>query len=167
MSSLVSLPHTEIRLAQPDDAEAIAQVLRAAFSEYEDLYTPEGFRATTPQSTEIGNRMNEGPLWVAVVNEMIVGTSAAVLKGDSLYIRGMAVLPIARGQHIGEQLLKQIASYAVAHQCRSMFLSTTPFLHHAIRLYEEFGFSRSSEGPRDLFGTPLFTMEKCLITETS
>jgi hypothetical protein len=41
-----------------------------------------------------------------------------------------------------------------------MVLSTTPFLTAAISLYERFGFSRSIDGPHDLYGTPLFTMVK-------
>jgi hypothetical protein len=41
-------------------------------------------------------------------------------------------------------------------------LSTTPFLAFAIALYERFGFRRSDAGPRELFGTPLFTMTKDL-----
>jgi len=44
--------------------------------------------------------------------------------------------------------------------CKRLYLSTTPFLHSAIRLYERCGFRRTDEGPHDLFGTPLFTMEK-------
>jgi hypothetical protein len=44
-----------------------------------------------------------------------------------------------------------------------LFLSTTPFLNAAIRLYELNGFRRPGE-PHDLFGTPLFTMEKFLPT---
>jgi len=31
-----------------------------------------------------------------------------------------------------------------------------------MRLYERFGFQRTEEGPHDLFGTSLFTMEKQL-----
>jgi hypothetical protein len=45
-----------------------------------------------------------------------------------------------------------------------LLLSTTPFLSEAIKLYERSGFRRSTEGPRELFGTPLFTMEKQLKT---
>ena len=91
-----------------------------------------------------------------------IGTAAAVVKGPDMYIRGMAVLPTARGLHIGELLLSEIQSLAMRIGCRRIFLSTTPFLDRAIRLYEKFGFERTDEGPHELFGTPLFTMEKTL-----
>ena len=39
-------------------------------------------------------------------------------------------------------------------------MSTNPFLDSAICLYEAFGFRRVNDGTHDLFGPPLFTMEK-------
>ena len=101
-------------------------------------------------------------MWVALQTDDIVGTVSAVSQGDDLYIRGMAVLPRARGQKIGELLLMQMEGFALAYGYRRLILSTTPFLTHAIRLYEHFGFRRSSEGPHDLSGTPLLTMTKRL-----
>ena len=74
----------------------------------------------------------------------------------------MAVLPTARGQRIGELLLVHVEQFAVSKGFRRLFLSTTPFLDRALRLYEKFGFRRTDEGPNDLFGTPLFTMEKAI-----
>jgi GNAT superfamily N-acetyltransferase len=150
----------EIRLARPNDAPAIASVLLESFLEYKALYTDQGFAATTPASQEVLDRLKEGPVWVAVSNGEVVGTASAVVKGDSLYVRGMAVLPLARGRRVGELLLEQIETYAVEQNCKRLFLSTTPFLDRAIRLYERFGFRRTDEGPHDLFGTPLLTMEK-------
>jgi len=88
--------------------------------------------------------MNEGPVWVAVEERAIIGTASAVGKAESLYIRGMAVLPSARGQKVGELLLLQIESFASAEGYKSLVLSTTPFLTRAIRLYERAGFRRSS-----------------------
>ena len=151
-----------IRGAAMDESLAIASVLRQAFIEYEPLYTPAAFAATTPTSDQIRERWNEGPVWVAVRKEGIIGTLAAVPKSLGLYVRSMAVLPAATGQGIGGQLLGEIERFAVDHHHRSLFLSTTPFLKQAIRLYERFGFQRSDEGPHDLFGTPLFTMIKLL-----
>lgn len=157
-------PGIEIRAAAPDDAAQIAAVLSDSFVEYKASYTPEGYAATTPDSERIRSRLNEGPAWVAVHDGTIVGTVSVVPRGAALYIRGMAVLPTTRGQRIGELLLKQIESYANTHGYQQLFLSTTPFLARAIRLYEHTGFRRSPEGPHELFGTPLFTMVKTLET---
>lgn len=151
-----------IRLAHPHDAPTIAQVLYESFVEYEALYTPQGFAATTPNAEQIKARMHEGPVWIACCNDRVLGTVAAVMKGDSLYMRGMAVLPNARGLRVAARLLEEVERCALDQCCRRVFLSTTPFLSAAIHLYEGYGFQRTNELPHDLFGTPLFTMEKCL-----
>jgi GNAT superfamily N-acetyltransferase len=83
-----------------------------------------------------------------------------VLQGESLYVRGMAALPSARGRQIGKLLVDSVQDFATARGCQRLFLSTTPFLSRAIALYERLGFVRTAEGPHDLFGTPLFTMER-------
>jgi GNAT superfamily N-acetyltransferase len=151
-----------IRMAVPDDAARVASVLSDSFVEYEPLYTREAFAATTPASDQIQSRMKEGPVWIALHDEVVVGTVSAVPRGEALYIRGMAVLPSARGQQIGELLLREIEDFASRRGYKRLFLSTTPFLTRAIRLYERSGFRRSTEGPHDLKGTPLFTMVKSL-----
>jgi len=149
----------QIRAGVPKDAAAIALLLFASFSEYKSLYTDEGFAATTPGHDQILKRMSEGPLWVATINDEMVGTVSVVQQDEEIYIRGMAVLPTMRGKRIGELLLEQVENWAGAH-CKRLFLSTTPFLTSAIRLYERVGFRRTDCGPHDIFGTPLFTMEK-------
>jgi ribosomal protein S18 acetylase RimI-like enzyme len=136
--------------------------LSESFAEYESLYTPKGFAATTITEEQVAHRVEEGPVWVVVRDDLIVGTVSVVPRGESLYIRGMAVLPATRGQRIGELLLTHIEKFAISGAFRRLFLSTTPFLHRAIQLYEKFGFRRIDEGPHDLFGTPLFTMEKAI-----
>jgi GNAT superfamily N-acetyltransferase len=135
-------------------------VLRESFEEYEHMYTREGFDATTPACAEVLRRIEEGPVWVALVDDAVVGTVSAVPKGDSLYVRGMGLAPSARGRGIGELLLRQVESFASGRGFVRLFLSTTPFLSRAIRLYERHGFRRTDDGPDNLFGTPLFTMEK-------
>lgn len=167
MSEPRSIPGLFIRQASIDESPVIASILHQAFVEYESLYTPAAFAATTPLSDQIQKRWGEGPVWLAVQNLNFVGTVAAVSKREGLYIRSMAVLPGARGQGIAEQLLRVIESYALAEQHRRLFLSTTPFLISAIRLYKRFGFRESEEGPHNLFGTPLFTMVKRLQSMSS
>lgn len=151
-----------IRVAVAEDAPSIASVLRESFAEYESLYTREGFDATTPAGPQVRERMEEGPVWVAVDGDAVVGTVSVVPKGESLYVRGMAIVPAARGRGIGELLLREVEAYASERGFKRLLLSTTPFLGRAIQLYERYGFRRSGEGPDELFGTPLFTMEKIL-----
>jgi putative acetyltransferase len=149
-----------IRDASPADAEAIASLLKAAFKEFQPLYTPEGFRATIPTAEEIQPRFAEGPIWIAEQDGNIVGTISVVPKSEGLYIRSMAVHPEARGKGVADLLLETAEKAADGFACTRLFLSTTPFLDAAIHLYERAGFRRTDDGPHDLFGTPLLTMVK-------
>jgi GNAT superfamily N-acetyltransferase len=150
----------QIRLAGPEDAAAVAAVLRESFAQFRPLYTDGGFTATTPDAERVSLRMREGTVWLAVREGAVLGTVTAVVKGDSIYMRGMAVVPAARGSGTGARLLEVVERFARREGCGRIFLRTTPFLEAAIRLYEGFGFRRTDAGPHDLFGTPLFTMEK-------
>ncbi len=152
----------QIRMAVPDDALAIALLLARSFAEYESSYTPEAFSATISTPDRIRDRINEGPVWVALRNDAVVGTLSAVGRGGALYLRGMAVDPTTRGDGIGRRLLERAEEYAIRSGFERLFLSATPFLKSAIGLYESYGFSRGDEKPDDLFGTPLLTMLKRL-----
>jgi GNAT superfamily N-acetyltransferase len=150
-----------IAVASSTDAETIAAILLDAFREFEPLYTPGGFRATTPSAAEIRERWPEGPSWIATIDGKPVGTVGAIDRGDEVYVRSMAVTPAARGTGVGLALLDAVTRFAVDTGARRLRLSTTPFLHSAIRLYERAGFT-PQPGPLDLHGTPLFAMVKNL-----
>lgn len=157
------LERLRIRRALAADAAEIAAVLSQSFREFEALYTPDGFAATTPDPAQVGQRIQEGPAWIAICEGRIAGTASAVLKGDKgLYVRGVAVVPSARGRGIAESLMNEVESFARQNGCGRMFLTTTPFLNAAIRLYERLGFMRVPNGTADLYGTPLIKMQKDL-----
>src|SRR5437868_15340621 len=71
-------PGIKIRAATLDDASSIASVLSESFAEYELSYTQEAFTATTPTSDQIQSRLDEGPVWVALHNDAIVGTVSEI-----------------------------------------------------------------------------------------
>lgn len=148
-----------IRLADPSDADAISALLLAAFAEFEPLYTPTAFSATTPPKEQIVDRFGEGPIWVAELEGAIVGTVSVVPRSTELYIRSMAVTPGARGQSVGARLLDVVEAFAVEKGHRRLVLNTTPFLLAALQLYERRGFRRTGELP-NLFGTALITLAK-------
>src|SRR4051794_9539737 len=136
-----------IRRAVAEDVAAIAGVLAAAFAEYRPLYTPEAFAATTISEDKIAPRLSEGPIWVVVEGEAVVGTLSTLLKNGGLYLRSMGICPTARGQGAGILLLNEAERFARDNGATYLYLSTTPFLTRAIRLYERWGFRRSKDGP--------------------
>jgi ribosomal protein S18 acetylase RimI-like enzyme len=162
MSQSNLLSDTFVRRAVVDEAPIITGVLHQAFVEFEALYTSAAFGATTPTVEAVQKRWGEGPVWIAAWGDHLVGTISAVPKNEGLYIRSMAVLPAARGRGIGYLLLQKVEEFAIEQSLHRMFLSTTPFLTGAIRLYKKFGFYRTNDSPHELFGTPLFTMVKLL-----
>jgi GNAT superfamily N-acetyltransferase len=153
-----------IERASPGASLEIAEVLRVAFSEFEPLYTPAAFRATTPSAEEIAARFVEGPTWIARDGETVIGTVSAVPRDDAVNLRSMAVRPEARGRGVAGQLLEEVVQFAISHGARRLTLMTTPFLTSAIHLYTVAGFHRLPE-PFDLHGTPLFEMSKPLPAE--
>ena len=155
-------PGAKVRVAAPGDAARIASVLAESFAEHKSSYTPEAYAATVLDNEQVLSRLREGPSWVALREGEVVGTVSAVPKGYALYIHGMAVLPQARGLRIGRLLLNEVETFAARWGYERLVLSTTPFLDRAIHLYENVGFRRSDDGPHDLFGTALFSMEKAI-----
>ena len=158
----------EIKLASPADAEVIAEILTKSFSKFESDYTPEALEYVTPQAAEIRGRFGEGPIWIALVDDEVVGTVSVVKEPDWLYIRSMAVLPAAQGHGVGGALLDAIEQFAAETGVETLFLYTTHFSADAIRLYERHGFIRGRETTAEEWcGTPGFEMWKYLKTDVS
>ena len=106
---------TRIRRARPEDAEAIAGLLGQAFAAYRPGYTPEAFAATVLSSADVLSRIEEGPVWVTLPpsGQPLLATVSAVATAQGCYIRSMAVLPSARGQGLGWQLLECAEHFAL------------------------------------------------------
>lgn len=156
-------PQPEIRLAQCGDEPAIAKVLFQAFSMYRDGYTTEAFAAVTPDTGEVAKRFEEGPTWVATIEEEILGTVSVVPEPEWLYIRSLAVRPTAFRLGIGSKLLMAVEEYGREHGFGKLFLYTTYFSKGAIELYEKNGFTRGRDTAADeWFGTPGLEMWKDL-----
>ncbi len=154
-----------VRQAQPADAPVISACLASSFLGFKQKYTVASYQSTTPNARHLLDHWDDGPVWVAEVGgPKIVGTVGAVPSPKGVYVRRMGVLPEARGRGVGRALLDAVEAFARTSGANRMYLSTTPFLDAAIGLYERAGFVRTDAGPHDLLGTPLFTMEKLLMS---
>lgn len=158
---------TTVRLAKHGDSQIIAEILERAFSQFRGDYTPEAFKVVTPAADEIAGRFAEGPIWIAILDERVVGTVSVLPEPDRLYIRSMAVLPEAQGQGIAQALMKAVEKYGIESGFDALFLYTTHFSLSAIHLYERLGYRRGRDTTADeWYGTPGFAMEKKLAGKT-
>jgi ribosomal protein S18 acetylase RimI-like enzyme len=105
----------KIPRATADDAEAISSLLLEAFQSVRSRYTKGAFEYTTPPAEVIRQRFPEGPIWVALEGDSIVGTVSGLPEPDRFYIRSMAVKPDAQGRGIGQRLLETLEEYARQH----------------------------------------------------
>ena len=148
----------KIRLAASEEAFVISDLLYHSFAEYRSLYTENAFLATVLSAHEIETRINENAVWVALYNDVIAGTISLVPNGGGIFIKSVAVAPIARKRGLGKELMRHAEETAIKKEAKYLELTTTPFLSEAIRLYEYFGFRQN--GYDDLHGTLLIRMIK-------
>jgi len=130
----------EIRRATPDDAATISALIHEAFVPFETDYTAEAFAYTTPPVDMIRERFEEGPIWIAVDGDVMVGTVSGLPEPDRFYIRSMAVKPMAQGNGVGQKLLATLEEFARDAGHNTLYLYTTFVLPGAKRLYERNGF---------------------------
>jgi ribosomal protein S18 acetylase RimI-like enzyme len=154
----------EYRLARPEESEAISELLLESFGLFEAEYTPGAFEYTTPGTEVVRGRFEEGPIWVAMDGETMIGTVSVMPEPDRLYIRSMAVRPDAQGHGIGQRLLEPLEAFARKKGFERMYLYTTHVLPGAKRLYEKNGFrvvrETAAEEWHDMAG---LEMEKSLV----
>ena len=152
-----------VRLATLADAEGISRVIKEAFTPLRQNYTDEAFEVVTPNPDIIVQRFNEGPMWVAEVNDVIVGTVSLMTEPEGLYIRSMAVSPRAQRMGIGHKLLDAVHEHLKGSEIERIFLYTTYFTPGAKDMYERHGYAyvRDTAG-EEWYGVPGLEMERFL-----
>ena len=153
----------EVRRAAEADAEAISSLIVEAFSPFRAEYTDGAFEYTTPAVEEIRGRFVEGPIWVAIDHDRMVGTVSGLPEDERFYIRSMAIKPSVQRGGIGQKLLGTLEAYAREQGFTKLFLYTTFVLPGAKRLYEKNGFYVLREtAPEEWFDMGSLEMEKIL-----
>jgi N-acetylglutamate synthase-like GNAT family acetyltransferase len=91
---------------------------------------------------------NQGNFWVALHNEVVVGTISLLDIGNGQSaLRKMFVHQQYRGPEkgIARNLLKTLLDWAKLRRLREIYLGTTPFFFAAHRFYEKNGFIEISK----------------------
>jgi predicted N-acetyltransferase YhbS len=151
-----------IRLATEDDEHGILECLRLAFEPFRSFYSAEGFADTTLTSESFRKRLQHSTIFVAEIDNCIVGTIACSrVSHDEGHLRGMAVLPTMHGRGIAQQLLDTAENTIRGWGCTRVTLDTTKPLQRAIHFYEANGY-RATGKVEDFYGLPLYEYAKPL-----
>ncbi|UCC19205.1 MAG: GNAT family N-acetyltransferase [Promethearchaeota archaeon] len=153
-----------IRKAIHSDANNIHKVILAAFEEYQEYYTPEGFADTVMSEKSTLERMREMILYVAINQEgSIIGSIGwQKINEKEGHIRGMAVHPQWQGRNSPAKALLQIVENdAKSRGCTFLTLNTTEILKRAQKFYEKNGFKRTGK-MGDFFGSTIYEYIKLL-----
>jgi GNAT superfamily N-acetyltransferase len=163
VTELQTTSRIQVRRARHSEAACAALLLRTAFAEVAQLYTPEALDATLPDAETLRRRITDGiAVWIAFLDGEAVGTLSAFDRPEGLHLRSMAVHPGARGHGVGRALLEAAELLGQERGHSRVFLRTTPFLRAAIALYSRSGFTLCQGLERDFHGVPLFELEKPL-----
>ena len=133
-------PEVSVRLAVPDEAAVVADLIYEAFVPFRSEYTDGAFEFTTPNADAVRPRFDEGPIWIAELNGEAVGTVSGLPDGERFYIRSMAIKPSAQRGGLGQKLLDELELHAREVGYEKLYLHTLSLLPGATRLYEKNGF---------------------------
>lgn len=147
----------QIRDAREEDREAIRTVTLDAFREYETAMAAhwEGYRRGILNALE---DVRAAEQVVAVRDGVVAGTVLLYPAGTAISrpegsqgtlgepeARLLAVAPHARGQGIGEGLLRECIRRARRTGAAALTLHTSDFMRAGRRMYERMGFVRAPE----------------------
>jgi ribosomal protein S18 acetylase RimI-like enzyme len=144
---------TEVRRAQPADADAIGRLLHDVHTEF-DEFTP-GPQAVAER---VRNLIADGEISVVVAGSDPVGLAVLRFRPSlwqaalECYLEELYVVPDRRGQGIGRALMDAAIDVARREGAADMSLATGENDVAARALYESLGFSnRESNGELNFF----------------
>jgi GNAT superfamily N-acetyltransferase len=162
--TIASAPSGDIQLgrATPDEADAIAAVIRAAFEQYRGRLVPES-GALAETGASIAACFADHEVLVARRGRSLVGCLLAKRTGGDVHLGRLAVLPAERGTGLGSRLIALAAEQAAAAGATTLSLRTRLALPENIRFYERLGFRVVGTWTHAGFGQPTASvMSRCL-----
>jgi len=145
------MPDVLIRLADPGEYQAIADLSEAAYSHDYDI--SDDYRESL---RDVATRAAEHEVWVAVGRHagQLLGTVvtprpgghiSALGRDGELDFRQLAVAPAARRQGIGRLLVEHVIALAAQRGATRVVMNSGPQMTGAHQLYYSMGFTRLTE----------------------
>ncbi|SDA96213.1 GNAT family N-acetyltransferase [Mesorhizobium qingshengii] len=136
---------TSIRLrpAEPADAAAIRDIVRAAYAKW----VPVIGREPLPMRADYDKAVAEHSFDLAIEEGRMVGVIETMLADDHLWIENVCVAPLAQGRGIGRLLLEQAERRAAEASRSELRLLTNGAFESNVSLYKRHGYVIDREEP--------------------
>ena len=131
------------RPAEPADAAAIRDIVRAAYAKW----VPVIGREPLPMRADYDNAVAEHPFDLAVEDGGIVGMIETMLADDHLWIENVCVSPQAQGRGIGRLLLDLAERKAIEAGRAELRLLTNGAFEANVSFYKRHGYTIDHEEP--------------------
>jgi ribosomal protein S18 acetylase RimI-like enzyme len=153
-----------IRAARSSEAEAIHQVLGAAFQGLRGRgYSHRALEAAIVGLEEIGQRLAQGcHVLVAEAGRQVIGTATGIEEHEALHVCSVAVHPDWQGQGIARRMLEMLEGLARQRGCHKLWLQTAWTMTEAIALYKRLGYQQEGYQPRQFYGEDFIVFGKVL-----
>ena len=148
-----------VRSARLTDHDAIREVVRAAYQQYEPVTGSKLFSRYIADLLDFERHSRHGQLIVAELDGAVRGSGAFYPDVSVQGLgwprgwaggRALAVHPEARGHGVAQALLAAAECLARHHGAPVFALHTASFMTTAIALYDRLGYRRAPEFDRDL-----------------
>lgn len=144
-----------IRDARPDELDAVSEVIRSAYRQYESDYPAESWPRWIEMIGEVGGHAERAEIIVAERDGDVIGTVTfypdAALSGQGAWPPGsagmvrLAVAPVSRGAGVGRALVEECLRRTRQRGIETIALHTTEWMAVARAMYERMGFVRVEE----------------------
>lgn len=127
----ISNPVTIRPYNEKKDFESLIEIYQAAFGDMRE----ESIELITLTTSSEGKA-----LWIAELDDAVVGTVTTSKEGNNLWVTALAVHPSMRGKGIGTDLLKWVKNFAYQNGEKKVVLEVENENEHALSIYEKAGF---------------------------
>lgn len=129
-----------IRRATPGDASSVFSILQSAFHEYGAITGQKNLEALQETEEDIRKEIDTKAVYIAVIDEMIVGTVRLDIHGDAAYLSRFAVDNRNRNMGIGKSLMNVVDKYLQSQGVKKVILHTASKHSVLVRFYYSRGF---------------------------
>jgi GNAT superfamily N-acetyltransferase len=151
----VSVVEVRPRGATAEDVPGLRAVACAAY----ERYVVRMGRRPAPMTADYAQAVRDGRVWVAAVDDVLVGLVVLVLREDHLLVENLAVSPSAQGQGVGGRLLGFAEDHARRHGLSQVRLYTNEAMTENLAYYPRRGYLETHRGEQGGFRRVFFSKD--------